>query len=396
MKPHRIPQLDGLRGIAILMIVVWHCFAPLIRIPRDFEFRFTATIAAQTLQAGWSGVDLFFVLSGFLIGGILWDHREAPNYFRVFYERRFWRIVPAYLIWIALMPITAAVFAGRIPDQVHYALFGLEVPIWVFFTFTQNIAHGMGFPSPRWLGVTWSLAVEEQFYLTIPILIRFVPRHRLMAVLSGLALISMVARIVLRLSGVVGGMFGYVMVFTRADALLIGVMCALLMRDETVRDRIRQHHKALYGLVGMLGIGIVAITHFSPEFYTIPVQAFGFSWYALLYALMLLIALTEVRGPIHWLTSLPPLRWLGVRAYGVYLSHMGIYLIAHAWITQHHLIYPTWPSWLISIGAVAVSLMVAALSWEFIEKPLVARGQRHQYALANEASLQATSEVPAP
>ena len=90
----RIPELDGLRGIAIGMVLIWHFFA----VPARFA---PATLLAYTmipLRLLWTGVDLFFVLSGFLIGGILLDARDSSNYFRVFYTRRFFRIVPAYAL----------------------------------------------------------------------------------------------------------------------------------------------------------------------------------------------------------------------------------------------------------------------------------------------------------
>lgn len=94
----RIPQLDGLRGIAILLILIWHYVVCQVSY---FPNLFCVQVI-QALNFTWSGVDLFFVLSGFLIGGILLDHRKADNYFQVFYIRRICRIFPLYFLWMAI------------------------------------------------------------------------------------------------------------------------------------------------------------------------------------------------------------------------------------------------------------------------------------------------------
>ena len=117
----RIPELDGLRGLAILLVLLYHFVSsPRIQPP----------LFHKLFAIGWSGVDLFFVLSGFLIGGILLDVRESPNYFRTFYGRRFYRIVPLYYLWIGayfvialfwFKPISMALYPGLrvIPAKLH-------------------------------------------------------------------------------------------------------------------------------------------------------------------------------------------------------------------------------------------------------------------------------------
>src|SRR5271155_4280107 len=145
----RIPELDGLRGIAILMVLVYH---------------YTGW------RWGWTGVDLFFVLSGFLIGGILMDAKSATNYYSVFYTRRFYRIVPLYAVTVCMLPLLLA---------THYEWFtvGNKIPWYAYATFTQNFwmvkLEKLGTMA---LAVTWSLAIEEQFYLTLPIIVRNVSR----------------------------------------------------------------------------------------------------------------------------------------------------------------------------------------------------------------------------
>src|SRR5262245_15862530 len=100
----RIPELDGLRGMAIALVIVCHYAGS----AQHRQLGQMAHKALSTLTAGWTGVDLFFVLSGFLIGGILMDAREAPHYFRAFYMRRIHRILPVYYAWIILFGATVA------------------------------------------------------------------------------------------------------------------------------------------------------------------------------------------------------------------------------------------------------------------------------------------------
>src|ERR1700677_1522097 len=164
-KSGRIPELDGLRGLAIFLVLVSHYVVFQIRFEPGRLFR----LLSPGLGLAWSGVDLFFVLSGFLIGGILMDHRNSPKYFSTFYLRRFWRIVPIYAVvcsafWLARYALNRA--------QVPFPgwLFNQALPWYYYATLTQNIGLAIagGWFGANWLAVTWSLSLEEQFYLLAP------------------------------------------------------------------------------------------------------------------------------------------------------------------------------------------------------------------------------------
>src|SRR6266403_5622540 len=167
----RIPELDGLRGVAIALVLLWHfVFIPIEAAPGTFWSYFQATG-----RLTWSGVDLFFVLSGFLIGGILLDSRDSPNYFRTFYKRRFFRIVPLYgvMLFTALM-----VGRGEIDAWI---------PTLSYFAFLQNLWMARFATFGVLLAATWSLAIEEQFYLTLPAVIHFVdPRWIIGTLVAGI------------------------------------------------------------------------------------------------------------------------------------------------------------------------------------------------------------------
>ena len=163
-----------MRGIAILLVVVWHYVgAPLQAVPGP-----VALAGFRSLRLAWSGVDLFFVLSGFLIGGILLDQRASPGYFKAFYARRFCRIFPVYFLWLGLFFALLALAPGFTSSPAFRHLFDKPLPAWSYATFTQNlvIARWETF-GPDWLAITWSLAIEEQFYLLLPLMVRFLLRN---------------------------------------------------------------------------------------------------------------------------------------------------------------------------------------------------------------------------
>src|ERR1700746_660274 len=163
----RIPALDGLRGTAILLVLLRHAIFGVTSVQGiEAHSRFASFVIACG-QLSWSGVDLFFVLSGFLIGGILLDVRASPNYFKTFYIRRIFRIVPLYYPWLFCL-IGLLFFSGS-AFQKQSAHLGIDWRTWGHFLFLQNLwTNHYSTLADWWLGVTWSLAIEEQFYLAAP------------------------------------------------------------------------------------------------------------------------------------------------------------------------------------------------------------------------------------
>src|ERR1700741_834818 len=162
--PRYIPQFDGLRGLAILLVLIGH------------SGFLEAMPDAGMLEYTRFGVDLFFVLSGFLITGILLDSKESPHYFRNFYPRRVLRIWPLYYLVLFLAFVVAPLFQP--------AMRPTAARDWSAFAFyVQNIVFAHRVTYPFGLGATWSLAVEEQFYLTWPLLV-FLLKKRTLAIVS--------------------------------------------------------------------------------------------------------------------------------------------------------------------------------------------------------------------
>jgi peptidoglycan/LPS O-acetylase OafA/YrhL len=379
----RIPELDGLRGLAILLVLIWH-YGPSRRIPEDPLLFYLV----KPFIYGWSGVDLFFVLSGFLIGGILLDNRDASNYYRIFYTRRTCRIFPPYYAWLLVfftLPLlwpAATIAAGW--------LFQAPLPIVTYASYTQNIAMvGRGGFGPEWLGITWSLAVEEQFYLVLPLLVRRVAPHRLPHTLLLLIGLAPLLRIALQNSAFLthGGFAGYVLMPCRADALLLGALCAYGCRQERFWEFIRRQHTGLHVALAVAGVSVWWSLRSLGD-------AIGLSALAIMYCLLLMIVLTVPEGRFARLTRLRWLRWLGGVSYGVYLVHQGVTGLAHGLILGRSPGLRDMADVLVTFLALVITLVVAQLSWTLYERPLVALGHSHTYRPGPASAILAASATP--
>jgi peptidoglycan/LPS O-acetylase OafA/YrhL len=191
----RIPALDGLRGVAILSVMAFHFWMFGTTVGITFAERAYNSIASK----GWVGVDLFFVLSGFLITGILYDSRQDPRYYRVFYARRTVRIFPLYYASLALFFFLIPwILRSLHPVELVNVHTGATAKLFAW-TYLLNWIEGLkGFSvAPLPLQHFWSLAIEEQFYLVWPFLVLTLARRRLMWLCMGLMVLAFALRVVL-------------------------------------------------------------------------------------------------------------------------------------------------------------------------------------------------------
>jgi peptidoglycan/LPS O-acetylase OafA/YrhL len=340
---------------------------------------------SRFLGLGWSGVDLFFVLSGFLIGGILLDVRGSPTYFKTFYLRRFYRIVPIYYVWILGYPLVmsiageflkAHVPGGSAPDSKYQLLLQLM--------FLQNFGIFDYAPISRaWLAPTWSLAVEEQFYLFAPLVIRYLSKRALYAFLIITIVTAPIARVIFyyHLPRWHGDFpLPYTLTPCRADALAIGVLGALLWREDKFSSWLLAHRKSLYGLITVFAAVLIGLGKWSPRFDTFAQIFVGYTCNAIFYVLILLIALVRPAGPIAWVTRTSWLRELGRVSYCLYLIHQAVNLICEAIYRAvlHHL--TAVEAILLNVVAAVVSYLIARVSWHYFEYPILSVGRSFKYS----------------
>jgi peptidoglycan/LPS O-acetylase OafA/YrhL len=374
--PQRIPELDGVRGIAILLVVIWHYWIALVINNQPAGI---AGAVVRSLYLTWSGVDLFFVLSGFLIGGILLDNREAPNYFKTFYARRVCRIFPLYFLVLALFAVIylAALPLGRNPGLDW--LLARPMPAWSYLTFTHNLVMAARDDlGCHFLSITWSLGVEEQFYLLLPLVIRFLPRRWLPAAFAVLTAVGPALRFAM---GQREEMARFAIMPCRLDALMLGVLCAWLLRNAAARRWLMRHRGLLYGAFALLAGGKLLIffrPHVLPAFNLYPLR---YSWLAVIYAVVLLLAVTDGMaggGLVSALTRNRVLRWVGGIAYGLYMIHHAVFGLAFSLLHREPRAQ-TAADCAVIFAALAVSVGLAAASWRWFEKPILALGHRVRY-----------------
>ena len=358
----RVIQLDGVRGVAILLVLAWHYLPCQIRADANTPLAYVS----QALRLTWSGVDLFFVLSGFLITGILLDNRAAPNYFRVFYVRRMFRIFPLYYLLLA-----GFLCASKLPIAEPAAswLFSDPLPFWSYATFSQNILMGWrGTFGPHWLGVTWSLAVEEQFYLFVPALVYLLPRGKLTCVLAVLALAAPLLRVAFP------GFAAYCNTPWRSDSLMAGALLAVLVRQPSAFALIQRHPQAVLILFLTLLAGAAVMTGRRDGF-----GAFNHFWLAGLYSAFVLIAYTFPRSLIGVVLRQGVLVWLGQRSYGVYMFHQAVSGFVHGALRADKPEIHTASDLSVTLIAFLTTLILAEFSYRLIEAPMIRLGHRFGY-----------------
>ncbi|MCH8026473.1 MAG: acyltransferase [Chloroflexi bacterium] len=363
----RILVLDGVRGIAIAMVMVYH-FNFLYHLhftAADASLPLLDELVSKTLGAGWAGVDLFFVLSGFLITGILYDAKgPARRFFGSFYARRVLRIFPAYYGFLGLMLIALPLLNEfDAPRAIVSAL------PW-YGGYLTNIERAIN-PSIRpdlfFVGHIWSLAIEEQFYLVWPAFVFLFSRRTLLWVCAA----GVVCALVLRVSFAVADMpqpFSYTLTPSRMDTLAIGAFIALAARSAGGLSTLRSYAPSIAAVSGAVVVLLGVLNDgFSPL--DTWVLTMGFTAVALLFGagLVLSIELAAASWP-HRLLSHPLVRWLGRYSYAAYLLHPPVALLlarkADVFGDTPELFGSTLPGELVfAIVAAAVTLGLAWLSW---------------------------------
>ncbi|HEX8911809.1 MAG TPA: acyltransferase, partial [Humisphaera sp.] len=325
---------------------------------------------------GWAGVDVFFVLSGFLVGGILLDNRDANGALVAFYARRAARIIPLYVVWLGLFWMARTV--GSWNDST---LLRDPLPAWSYLTYSQNVVTACtGNWGPRWISATWSLAVEEQFYILLPPLVLILkPRHLGLAC-CGMAVAAPALRYALTFRA--GAWHAsYVLLPARCDSLFLGVLGACLVRRPWF-DRLLARRPAVTDVAALASAatvaGIVRGWYGRPGWWYFP---------SVVSVAALSLVLFAVYSPRRRWLEVGVLRWVGGISYGVYMFHMAAQSAAYLLVGEPEPVLRSASQLWIPAVALAGTLAAAQLSFAYFESPLVRLGRRVKYR--REATLHA-------
>jgi peptidoglycan/LPS O-acetylase OafA/YrhL len=367
----RIAEVDGLRGVAILLVVFFH-YVTMTASSRHPWWQYVTT----STHLFWSGVDLFFVLSGFLIAGILMDSAGSPRYFKTFYLRRFHRIFPLYFGWLALFYLGIYV---NLDKTLGGPIFQGTVPLWFYPLFVQNNAPlWLNAEASLWMAMSWSLAVEEQFYVVLPSIVRFVGRTALAFLCGATIFLSPAYRFVL-VAGHPNLNAGWPFAtLSRLDSLAMGVAAAVLVRNQECWEWLNGHSTILHACGVALFLGFLALTYSAPG--QLSMAVYGFTVVAAFYVVLLLTAVSQ---PAAWLSGslrAPILVYFGKVSYAIYIFHQGV----HALLDR---ILPVWGSQvnaarvvIVPFLALLVTILLSDLSWRLMESRLIKRAHiRYKY-----------------
>jgi peptidoglycan/LPS O-acetylase OafA/YrhL len=353
-----IPALDGIRGLAILLVMVSHFLIPEL---------FQDNTHYRILQLGWLGVDMFFVLSGFLITGILIDTKDRKGYWSTFIRRRAVRIFPLYYFSVVVVWLTV-LFIEKAPERLQ----GYDSFKW-FFGFAPNIAMAL---KDNWLyhshvfslNHLWSVAIEEQFYLLWPLIVYWLPRRGVLLLCAALVAFSTSIRLSTDAHfGHEWTLAAYMLPWCRMDGLATGGFLAVFFR-------LGWHHYLPFArtLMRILVIGaavlLVRQAMYGSAQTIATISALGFG--GLLYLALNPHPLALVRR----LCEYPLLMHFGKYSYGLYVFHE---MFKYAWMKGfgEWLMHSGWPAWLAQVVFILLaglgSYILARLSWRWIEAPFL-------------------------
>jgi peptidoglycan/LPS O-acetylase OafA/YrhL len=373
-----IPALDGLRGTAILLVLAFKAMA-------DYQTQtWGGRAIAGLCGCGWAGVDLFFVLSGFLITGILLDSKGGSHFFRTFYARRTLRIFPLYygalLVAFVIIPAIAPITN---PDVQHIA----RNQAWLW-TYTSNMAfagkHKVFF-NADWLRLNhfWSLAIEEQFYLIWPMVVFALDSARLKKICWILVFGALSLRLGIYLAHLPRSLMLYPTP-CRSDSLSIGALLAIGVRETNGVARLLPIARRGAAVFGVLLIPAFFWPENHPADDRTIMLTVGYTLLAAFSACLLLLVLDpSPRNKLRQVLEHSAVRTLGKYSYCMYVAHMFVLAaLEAAWPLRRAVAWSRFePAGMLLFFAtyIAATLAIAIVSWKVFETHFIKAKRLFQY-----------------
>lgn len=353
----RIPELDGLRGLFTLFVLFSHFF---VEIPNGIGF----------LYLGWVAVIGFFVLSGYLVGRLIIEKKDSGNFLPVFYLRRVCRTFPTYFLTSAVLLAIGAALASK--PWVHT---GQELPAWSYFVFMQNAfmltRDSVGL---HWLSPTWTLALEEQFYIVAPFFFLWVDRRYWAVTLAALC----VAGVVLRAVGVFSGLIDFaplVLLPASMDVLCMGMLLAVLVKNNSI-DWERWSLSLRVAPIACLVATFISqrLDSGDSRAWLQILSPFFVAMAATFFILMLVKGAPEAR---RYKSSF--LRFFGNISYSIYLTHLGVLGLMHGFILGGVPDLATPAQWAVTLLALGTTIALAWIMTVTIEEPITRWGRSFRW-----------------
>jgi len=367
VKQAHVPELDGIRGIAILAVMSMHFIAAQIPVAQNGIERLAAGITGY----GMWGVDLFFVLSGYLITGLLADTRESTKYYSSFYMRRTLRIFPLYygVIFVLVFLIPRGFLESYAPEALQIR--SVQPWLWSYLTNVYVAKEGSFYVLP-YVSHFWTLAIEEHFYLLWPLIVRLASRRAAIFVAIALSLAALASRIVLAFT-VSNDLWAQVFTLCRLDTLCMGAAFALWVRGPEGWVVLRRAVKGLPFVVGaMLALMLLPSQGVSHQV-TLALKEF-------LLAIFCAIFVSASAWPSGWQPMRAVLRWrplmlMGKYSYGLYIFHamIGAYIGLHGGVAYFADLVGSHTGGLFLQALVSslLSVLIAVASYHLYETPFL-------------------------
>lgn len=351
-KPTRVRELDGLRGIAILLVLLKHggINAEIFTNANHSSMSLPTHGVRFVFNTGWMGVDLFFVLSGFLITGILIDTVGHTHYYRNFIVRRALRIFPLYYAFLLLAFIWSASIAKK--DIVWFALY-----IGNIHMFLRN-----AWPAVQIMAPLWSLQVEEQFYLTFPWIVLNTSWRTLKHILIGAVISALLLRIALQLAMPLNNFATYSLMPSRMDALALGGLIAIALRQNS--ESLRSRWIPALTLISAMAFAATWASRSAALVSTI-----GYTFIDLALAGVLILVITNAFPPLTAICGFKPLVALGTVSYGLYMLQLPMFEVVNRWGAP--LARFRGGDFVEMLLCFAFAILAAMLSWRFFEAPFL-------------------------
>jgi len=356
---HRVPALDGLRGIAILLVIP-HNSDTFLAV-KNWAFPF-----AMLAHVGWTGVQLFFVLSGFLITSVLLDSRGSGNYYRTFYARRVLRIFPLYFLILVIFLLLVPHLVQLSPETL--ATYQQQKWLWIFASNWAQPFQG----TVVWFPHFWSLAVEEQFYLVWPFLVALIPLRHLLTTTFVVTALAIGSRVLL-FEGALPADAIYMFTTTRMDALALGAAAAVIARNGRAMQFVRHHQGMMAGMALVVAMISAAISH-AFDTHDPGTIFIGYSVLAAA-AAILVLTLRAGQGSGNWLElgfSQPWLRSCGKYSYAMYVFHLLVVLTIGGEINGLLQATGTFRPILYSLSVILISYALGWISYHYYERHFLA------------------------